>query len=137
MEKIFKSILIINVLSISLLFILGIIFFDPNEIKEKVSINVLDIISIILVPVYFYNMYLLYKFKSLGKALYIPLNVLMILLFSLLEDINYPNLFVYFIDQLLVILIGVIFTFIYFTEIKLDCTALLGPNLFLLSAPFI
>ena len=119
-ENIFKRAIILDFLLIMLMFLIE-IFIPSYEIDENTPISTIEIILIVFLFVYLYNLYLLYNFKSLGKTLYFPL-----FSFSLgigfvvpLELLNFSNHFLIFLQSIGVTLTGVILTFIYYTDIKL------------------
>jgi len=119
-ENIFKRAILLNFLLFMLMFLIE-IFIPSYEIDENTPISSIDIILIVFLFVYLYNLYLLYNFKSLCKTLYFPL-----LCFSFgisfavpLELLNISNHFLIFLQSIATILSGVILTFIYYTDIKL------------------
>ena len=120
MEKTFKAIIVLDIFSFILLLLVS-IFSQSYEVDESVQTSSLEIISILLMLIYFYIMYLLYTFKSLGKTLYVPFYCFSFgLVFAFPEQSsNYSNNIIYLMEHLGSVLAGVIFTFIYFTEIKL------------------
>jgi len=119
-ENIFKRVIILIFLIMMLVFLIE-IFIPSHEIDENTPISTIDIILIVFLPVYFYNLYLLYNFKSLGKTLYFPLFCFSLgIIFAIpLELLNATNYFLIFLDSILGTLTGVILTFIYYTDIKL------------------
>ena len=119
-ENIFKRVIILNFLIMMLVFLIE-IFIPSYEIDENTPISTIDIILIVFLLVYLYNLYLLYNFKSLGKTLYFPLFCFSLgIIFAIpLELLNTTNYFLIFIESILGTLTGVILTFIYYTDIKL------------------
>ena len=69
---------------------------------------------------WFYNMYLLFKFKPLGRTIFVPLQVLsfVLVLGIPLETLVFSNYFSYFVGSIFSILTGVILALIYFPDIK-------------------
>lgn len=119
-ENIFKRAIILDFFILMLALLIE-IFIPSYEIDENTPISSIEIIAIVFLFVYLYNLYLLYNFKSLGKTLYFPL-----LCFSLgitfafpLEHLNISNHLFYILEIISAILTGVILTFIYYTDIKL------------------
>ena len=119
-KNIFKRAIILDFFTLILALLIE-IFIPSYEIGENTPISSIDIIAIVFLFVYLYNLYLLYNFKSLGKTLYFPL-----LCFSLgitfalpLEHLNISNHLFYILEIIGAILTGVILTFIYYTDIKL------------------
>ena len=90
------------------------------KIDENAPINAVDVISILWLIIWFYNMFLLFKFKSFGKAIYVPVICFSYgIAFTLpLEIPVSTNYFSYLVASGSSLLIGVIVTFIYFTDIK-------------------
>ena len=119
-ENIFKRVIILIFLIMMLVFLIE-IFIPSHEIDENTPISTIDIILIVFLLVYLYNLYLLYNFKSLGKTLYFPLFCFSLgIIFAIpLELLNTTNYFLIFIESILGTLTGVILTFIYYTDIKL------------------
>ena len=71
--------------------------------------------------VLFYILFLLYKLKPLGKKLFLPFLILFEVLAYFSFDFNdfiYDNKLEYYLDYLEYFLIGVIITFLYFTDVK-------------------
>ena len=65
----------------------------------------------------FFSLYLLYKFKPIGKQIYVySLVILIIFLLLFFHDISSGPMFV--IDVIGIILSGIILSFLYFTPIK-------------------
>jgi len=119
LEKTFKRAIILSVL-LMLLSILIEIFMPTYKIDENAPINAVDVISILWLIIWFYNMFLLFKFKSFGKAIYVPVICFSYgIAFTLpLEIPVSTNYFSYLVASGSSLLIGVIVTFIYFTDIK-------------------
>ena len=81
----------------------------------------LDTIIMVLILILFYILFLLYKLKPLGKKLFLPFLVLFEVLCHFSFDLNdyfYDNRLEYYIEYLDYFLIGVITTFLYFTDVK-------------------
>ena len=119
LEKTFKRAIILSVL-LMLLSILIEIFMPTYKIDENAPINAVDVISILWLIIWFYNMFLLFKFKSFGKVIYVPVICFSYgIAFTLpLEIPVSTNYFSYLVASGSSLLIGVIVTFIYFTDIK-------------------
>ena len=115
-EKLFKRMIILHILILVMFIVLP--YSAPYEINENDQVVLL--VGLILMVIYFYNLYLLFNFKSLGKTLYIPLTFFTIF-FTLLLPIQFtyqPNHFFYIGEILNSMVSGAIITFIYFTDIK-------------------
>ena len=110
-----------NIIKIQFLFVVVIIistFFEDVEYVELdlVSDN-LYIWALIYLVVYVVNLYFLYKFKPIGKTLYLPLIILGFILATLFPNEQYTSvdLYVEFMDGLLS---GLVIALLYFTDIK-------------------
>ena len=77
----------------------------------------LGIIALISFIIYFINLYFLYKFKNLGKQIYLFLFIIGIII-SLLSGTNASGPVMYTIDGLGWSISGVILGFLYFSPIK-------------------
>ncbi len=120
---IFKRLILLD---LSLLILLFISIFYESEIvvafNESVNpsnnmTDTLEIIAIIFLVLYLVNLYLLYKFKSIGKQMYLFLFILGSVL-VLLTGINASDPMLYLIDGLGWSCSGAILVFLYFTPIK-------------------
>ena len=117
LENIFKKIIIADAIILIISFFLP--FFDSSvESESEIIPDFLLILALLLAVLYFVNLYLLYKFKPLGKSIYLPILFLSFgLTFSL--PLEAPaNHFSMLLEQVSPILSGMIIVFIYFTEIK-------------------
>ena len=77
----------------------------------------LGVISLIFLILYLVNLYLLYKFKNLGKQMYLFIFIMSIVI-SLLSGTNASGPVMYTIDGLSWLISGVILGFLYFSPIK-------------------
>ena len=75
LEIIFKRLILSDLIILIILFISGMFAVPAEEIPP---FNSMDFIVLVALVAYFFNLYLLYKFKSLGKKMYIPLFALTI-----------------------------------------------------------
>ena len=118
MEKFFRRIIILDCMLLVFFLVSGI--FVPFEIDENAPIMPYEIVGLILLIVYFYNLYLLYNFKPLGRTIFIPLTCIGIgLVFAMPIEFTYhPNHFFYLAEVIGSMVSGAIITFIYFTDIK-------------------
>ena len=86
------------------------------------DLNIIDILMLIGFFIYLYILYLLYKFKPLGKKVFVPFLILIEILgyfYLTLEDFTQHNHKIfYYLDFIDYFLTGVIVTFVYFTDIK-------------------
>ena len=114
---IFKKLIKFNVL----LYLLMTIVYSYTESNDYNEYSGGGLFILIIVIIWFYNQYLLLKFKPLGKKIFLPLLILNII-YSIShfnpKDFVYENEFLYLIDFIHVFLQGVIVTFLYFTDIK-------------------
>ena len=122
-EKIFKNLIILNIVFfISLIFIVGYIDWHI-PVDSDAEIGIIDGIFIIFAIIYFINLYFLYKFKPIGKTLYLPLVVLFLFYdifvpyesFIMTPGYEYIEYMSTYIDG---IVTGMMLTFLYFTDIK-------------------
>ena len=79
--------------------------------------GILGIISLLFLALYFLNLYLLYKFKNIGKQMYLFLFIF-ISIYSLLLGTNAYDPIFYLLDGLGWAISGAILVFLYFTPIK-------------------
>ncbi len=90
-----------------------------NEVNEPWLL--LDSILLILLAILFYILFLLYKFKPLGKKIFLPFLILFeILGYFTLEpsDLIYDNKLEIYLEYVDYFFMGVILTFLYFTDVK-------------------
>ena len=122
LERIFKNlILLYPVLVVMIVFISVYIDWDiPVESYTETTTNEMILIPLVAFVI---NLYLLYKFKPIGKTLFIPL----LIIFLLFENsVPYESLVMTpgyeYIDSLIAyiegILTGMIIALLYFTNIK-------------------
>ena len=79
--------------------------------------GILAIIAMLALALYFLNLYLLYKFKNIGKQMYLFLFILGLVLVFLM-GINASDPILYLLDGLGWACSGAILVFLYFTPIK-------------------
>ena len=90
-----------------------------NEIDEPWFL--LDTILLLLLPILFYILFLLYKLRPFGKKIFLPFLILFEVLgyFNLeSNDLIYDNKLEIYLEYLDYFFLGVIFTFLYFTDVK-------------------
>lgn len=128
MEKIFKNLILTNI-SIIFIYLISIFFIDIDYGLEEENTElflldtILGIILIIWFVGYLYAHYLLYKFKPLGKKIFLPIILLNIVVYILLfvsEDMTSLTSSTYdvFIEWITGFISGCLVIFIYFTPIK-------------------
>ena len=90
-----------------------------NEIDEPWLL--LDTIMLLLLPILFYILFLLYKLKPFGKKIFLPF----LILFEVLGYFYFePNDFIYdnkleiYLEYVDYFFLGMILTFLYFTDVK-------------------
>jgi len=121
LKTIFKRLILLDLLLIILLFVS--VFFESEEVAdfnkyfESEFSNSLLIIFGILMLIYLINLFLLYKFKSIGKQMYLILTILLIVL-TLLSPQSAMDPWLYVIDGLGWATSGAILVLLYFSPIK-------------------
>ena len=123
LKTIFKRLILLD-LSIFILAIIAVFFESEIVVSFNESVNpsnemdgILGIIALFFLAIYLVNLYLLYKFKNIGKQMYLFL-FLFFSVFSLLMGINAYDPIFYLIDGLGWAISGAILVFLYFTPIK-------------------
>ncbi len=123
LKKIFQRVILLD-LTIMILLIIGLFYQSDTVLAFNESMNpsndlndMLGIIGLMLFIIYFINLYFLYKFKSLGKQIYLFLFIIGIII-SLLSGTNASGPVMYTIDGLGWSISGVILGFLYFSPIK-------------------
>ena len=121
LKTIFKRLVLLDLL-LTILIIPAVAFestevVDFNKYFESELSNSLLIIGAILYLVYFINLFLLYKFKSIGKQIYFIFFILIVVL-SLLLPPSATDSWFYVIDGLGWANSGAILVFLYFSPIK-------------------
>ena len=123
LKTIFKRLILLD-LSIFILAIIAIFFESEIVVSFNESVNpsnemdgILGIIALFFLAIYLVNLYLLYKFKNIGKQMYLFLFIFMSV-FSLLMGINAYDPIFYVIDGFGWAMSGAILVFLYFTPIK-------------------
>ena len=127
MKKIFRKLILIDLALFVLLFIS--IFIESEEIaymNEQLSLGFSDayiligsVVSVIVLLIYLVNLFLLYKFKSIAKAMYLVLFVITSLTYIAQGSFvygPYDSLF----GSLSWAVSGAILVFLYFTPIKYE-----------------
>ena len=121
LKNTFKKLILINLLLIITVIFLS-VFLDESEqvfnfYENDDTSNFLLILILIYILIYFTSCFLLYKFKKIGKILY-----LISFIFSgfivLMEGPVALDSLIYLIDGLYMAASGAILTFLYFTPIK-------------------
>lgn len=123
LEKIFKQLILLDLALFVLIFLS--VFFEPKEVTNLyyqlpegfLYTNLGAIISLILSVAYLVNLYLLYKFISFGKPLYVALLALSIPIIYL-SGIDIASPTQYFLDWIGGMTSGAILVFLFFSPIK-------------------
>ena len=129
-NKIFKNVIIIHFLIFWIYLFLDLNlnsneWFSNNEISADENLSTIEMINsifvLLLLPVWLFVLYSLYKFKLIGKKLLIPILILMeIVVYTSLsiEELTNTHKILYFINCLDYFLIGMIITFVYFSDVS-------------------
>ena len=122
LEKIFK-----NLVRAQLLFCFGYFIYslyagalNDTSLAADVVISSSEVAFLIVALVYIVNLYLLFKFKPIGKLLFVPL-ILITASLSLALPIEFFHLgtpFEYLFNNLSIMIEGAIITMLYLTDIK-------------------
>ena len=121
LKTIFKRLILLD-LSLIILIIVA-VFFQSKEVAdfnvyfENDYSNALLIIWGIGLLIYLINLFLLYKFKSIGKQIYLILFIVLMVL-SLLSPPNAMDSWLYVLDGLGMATSGAILVLLYFSPIK-------------------
>ena len=121
LKIIFKRLILLDLL----LFILIVVaaFYPSTEVEDfnkyfesELSNSFLIIIGVLQL-IYLINLFLLYKFKSIGKKIYLILFIVLMVL-SLLVPPQATDSWLYVLEGLGLAISGAILVFLYFTPIK-------------------
>ena len=118
-EKIFKNIILTQLALIFTLFAIVIADESVNPADEDLSFSLIEIVSLIIGFIYFISLFMLFKFKPIGKKLFVSTLVLgiVIILFEAV-DYSYYTPVISALENLLCVVDGVILATLYFTSIK-------------------
>ena len=123
-EKIFKNIILTQVVLFVTLIAIGIADESANPVNEDLSFNLIDGISLIFFIGYIISIILLYKVKSLGKKLFVLIFILGFItsLFegqdSFIIEFSSFTPVISAVENLLYVVDGMILAALYFTSIK-------------------
>ena len=123
-EKIFKNIILTQVVLFVTLIAIGIADESANPVNEDLSFNLIDGISLIFFIGYIISIILLYKFKSSGKKLFVLIFILGFItsLFegqdSFITEFSSFTPVISAVENLLYVVDGMILAALYFTSIK-------------------
>ena len=119
-EKVFKRLVLADFLMcILLVFVGGYIGLEADIGIEESPWYISDTIAFIIFLVYLVNLYLLYKFKPIGKKIYIPLFVLSLLwvFADPSPDYSYITNLTYVLEGFGFMLSGMIIAMLYWSDI--------------------
>ena len=123
LKIIFKRLILLD-LSLLILMIIAVFYESEVVVAFNESVNpssdisnMLGWIALIILVLFLVNLYLLYKFKSIGKQMYLFLFIIGSIL-SLLTGINAADPIFYLLDGFGWACSGAILVFLYFTPIK-------------------
>ena len=123
LKIIFKRLILLD-LSLLILMIIAVFYESEVVVAFNESVNpssdisnMLDWIALIILVLFLVSLYLLYKFKSIGKQMYLFLFIIGSIL-SLLTGINAADPIFYLLDGFGWACSGAILVFLYFTPIK-------------------
>ena len=123
-ERIFKNIILTQVALFVTLIAFGIADESANPVNEDLSFNLIDSVFLIWFIGYIISIILLYKFKSLGKKLFVLIFILGFItsLFEgqdsfIIEFSSFTTL-ISAVENLLYVVDGMILAALYFTSIK-------------------
>ena len=123
-KKIFKNVILtlfaLNATVMMLVIVEEILY----PINEDISFTWVDVAGIIITFSYFLSLFLLYKFKAIGKKLFVTSFILLLIIFLFSGEYwvceNYSSLstIITIVDLLCYVVVGMILSILYFTSIK-------------------
>ena len=118
-EKIFKNIILTQLALMVTGIAIAIANESGNSVEEDLSLSLIETISAIIGLVYLISLFMLYKFKPIGKKLFVSTFVLsiVIILFEPVDYSSYTPVISTF-ENLLCVVDGIILATLYFTSIK-------------------
>tara|TARA_B100000767_G_scaffold95327_1_gene91713 strand:- start:16 stop:393 length:378 start_codon:yes stop_codon:yes gene_type:complete len=118
-EKIFKNIILTQLALMVTILAVVIANESGNSVEEDLSFSSIETISLIIGLGYFISLFMLYKFKPIGKKLFVSTFVLsiVIILFEPVDSTNYTPV-ISALENLLYVVDGVILATLYFTSVK-------------------
>ena len=118
-EKIFKNIILTQLALMVTILAVVIANESGNSVEEDLSFSSIETISLIIGLGYFISLFMLYKFKPIGKKLFVSTFVLsiVIILFEPVDSTNYTPV-ISALENLLCVVDGVILATLYFTSVK-------------------
>ena len=118
-QKIFKNIILTQLALMVTVVAIAIANESGNSVEEDLSFSLIETISVIIGLIYLISLFMLYKFKPMGKKLFVSTFVLsiVIILFEPV-DYSYYSPVISAIENLLYVVDGIILATLYFTSIK-------------------
>jgi len=118
-EKIFKNIILTQLALMVTVVAIAIANESGNSVEEDLSLSLIETISAIIGLVYLISLFMLYKFKPIGKKLFVSTFVLSIVII-LFEPVGYSSYtpVISTFENLLCVVDGIILATLYFTSIK-------------------
>ena len=118
-EKIFKNIILSQLALMVTVLAIAIANESGNSVDEDLSFSLIETISLIIGLGYLISLFMLYKFKPIGKKLFVSTFVLSIVII-LFEPVDYSNYtpVISALENLLFVVDGIILATLYFTSIK-------------------
>ena len=118
-KKIFKNIILTQLALMVTVVAIAIANESGNSVEEDLSLSLIETISAIIGLVYLISLFMLYKFKPIGKKLFVSTFVLsiVIILFEPVDYSSYTPVISTF-ENLLCVVDGIILATLYFTSIK-------------------
>ena len=123
-KKIFKNVILtlfaLNATVMMLVIVEEILY----PINEDISFTWVDVAGIIITFSYILSLFLLYKFKAIGKKLFVTSFILLLIIFLFSGEYwvceNYSSLstIITIVDLLCYVVVGMILSILYFTSIK-------------------
>ena len=123
-KKIFKNVILtlfaLNATVMMLVIVEEILY----PINKDISFTWVDVAGIIITFSYILSLFLLYKFKAIGKKLFVTSFILLIIIFLFSGEYwvceNYSSLstIITIVDLLCYVVVGMILSILYFTSIK-------------------
>ena len=118
-EKLFKNLILLSFILLIINFFYG-IFFLSDESLEDQPIYIVEYVFLIFIVVYLINLFLLYKFKPIGRQLYLIITILGFVLIFFLppEYFSSTTNIEFFFDSLGGMINGAILVLLYYSGIS-------------------
>lgn len=118
-EKLFKNLILLSLILLIFSFVYGMFLGATDTSLADEPMYIIDYIMLIFIVVAFINLYQLYKFKPIGKQLYVLLFILSFVLIPFLP-LSYfeSSKIAYFLDSSLAMISSAILVLLYYSEIS-------------------